>query len=312
MRFMMIQNEADYFTFRQFGIWHLLNIIRYIHNNVSKDRCSIPNDTSVVLDPLKFSLQATIDHHGPSIHSGRYTASINCCKNHSITRITQLRSLELLIAKTPQLHILYYMNWLTYEFRTRTGGWDFDRSHGAGTSSPPHWKQVEEQAPKPVGWMMCFFLMTFAPVKKLCFNMHMRSLYELYIQQECHSVLVKLHPITCYRTVFLGSSPFLGWMPLFVFFVLPIVSCSIINSLMLGCLWPLVFVLNNIFILGIWYSAISHLPGCFCPWTFFQNIGFNLELSDPFITHLVTQLGYSAGEFQALQPIVFAAFGVVD
>ena len=25
--------------------------------------------------------QATIDHHGPSIDSGHYTASINCCKN---------------------------------------------------------------------------------------------------------------------------------------------------------------------------------------------------------------------------------------
>ena len=37
-------------------------------------------DTTVRLDPLKFSLQATLDHHGPSIHSGHYTASINCCK----------------------------------------------------------------------------------------------------------------------------------------------------------------------------------------------------------------------------------------
>ena len=63
---------------------------------------------------LKFSLQATIDH-GPSIHSGHYTASINCCKKHSIATITQLRSLELLI-KTPVLHMLYYMNWLTHDF----------------------------------------------------------------------------------------------------------------------------------------------------------------------------------------------------
>ena len=27
----------------------------------------------------KFSLQATIDHHGPSIYSGHYTTSVNCC-----------------------------------------------------------------------------------------------------------------------------------------------------------------------------------------------------------------------------------------
>ena len=40
-------------------------------------------------------------------------------------------------------------------------------------------------------------------------------------------------------------------------------------------------------------------PGCFCPWTFFQNIGFNMVPSDPFMLHLASQLGYSAGEFQA-------------
>ena len=52
----------------------------------------------------------------------------------------------------------------------------------------------------------------------------------IYIQRECHSVLAKLHPITFYRIVFLGSARFLGWMPLFVFFGLPIVSCSLIKS----------------------------------------------------------------------------------
>ena len=90
------------------------------------------------LGPLKFSLQATIDHHGPSIDSGHYTASINCCKkNHSIATITKSRSLELLI-KTPLLHILYYINGLAHDFWTLTGGWEFDRSDGAGTSSPSH------------------------------------------------------------------------------------------------------------------------------------------------------------------------------
>ena len=34
--------------------------------------------------------------------------------------------------------------------------------------------------------------------------------------------------------------------------------------------------------------------------------------SDPFMSHLATQLGYSAGEFQALQLVVLATFGVVD
>ena len=129
-------------------------------------------------------------------------------KKHSIATITKLRSLELLI-KTPLLHILYYINGLTHEFWTQTGGWEFDRSHGAGTSSPSHWQQVEEQAPKPVGWTMCFLLMTLVPVQKLCVNMYVYicvySLYEFcyrsYIQRECHSVLAKLHPITFYRGV---------------------------------------------------------------------------------------------------------------
>ena len=188
-------------------------------------------DTTVRLGPLKFSLRATIDHHGPSIHSGHYTASINCCKKHSTATITQLRSLESLTAKTPLLHMLYYRNWLTHDFWTRTGRWEFDSSHGA--SSPSHWQQVEEQAPKPVGWIMCFLLMTFVPIRKLCIDRHiniyiymyiykyifiyMHFLCELcyrtyiYIQQECHSVLVKLHPVTLHRTVFIGECAVPPW-----------------------------------------------------------------------------------------------------
>ena len=63
--------------------YRLLYVTRfsYINNNVTKDRCPIPPmDTTVRLGPLNFSLQATVDHHVPSIHSGQYTASINCCK----------------------------------------------------------------------------------------------------------------------------------------------------------------------------------------------------------------------------------------
>ena len=159
-----------------------VNRFRYINNNVTKNRCSIPMDTTVRLGPLKFSLRATVDHHEPSIHSGHYTASINCCKKkHSIPTITQLRSLELLTARAPLLHMLYHMNWLTHAFWTRTGGWEFHRPHGAGTSSPSHWQQVEEQAPKPVSWMMCFLLMTFVPVRKLCVNIFIYIYVFVYI-----------------------------------------------------------------------------------------------------------------------------------
>ena len=47
-----------------------VNRFRYINNNVTKDRCSIPMDTTVRLGPLNLSLRATINHNGPSIHSG--------------------------------------------------------------------------------------------------------------------------------------------------------------------------------------------------------------------------------------------------
>ena len=58
----------------------IVNRFRYINNNFTKDRCSIPMDMTVVLGLHKFSLQATIDHHGSSMYSGRYTAFINCRK----------------------------------------------------------------------------------------------------------------------------------------------------------------------------------------------------------------------------------------
>ena len=84
------------------------------------------------------------------------------------------------------------------------------------------------------------------------------------------------------------------------------------NRLIPGCLWLLAFVLNNTLILDIWCSTIPHLPGCFCPWTFFQTIGFNMVPLDSFMSHIAIQFEYSAGEFQALQLIVLATFGVVD
>ena len=64
--------------------------------------------TTVRLGPPKFSLRTTKDHHGPSIHYGHYTASINCCKKHYIATTTQLRSLELLIAKTSTADVRLY------------------------------------------------------------------------------------------------------------------------------------------------------------------------------------------------------------
>ena len=159
-----------------------VNRFRYLNNNIIKDSCPIHLDTTVMLGPLKFNLQANIDHHGHLLIPVITLHLSIVAKKHSIATITKLWILELLI-KTPLLHKLYYANGLTHDFWTRTGGWEFDRSHGAGTSSPSHWQQVEEQAPKPVGWTMCFLLVTLVPVQKLCVNIYVyicvHSLYEL-------------------------------------------------------------------------------------------------------------------------------------
>ena len=99
-----------------------VNRFRYINNNVTKDRCSIPMGTTIRLGPLKFSLRATIDHHGPSIHFGHYTASINCCKkfyckDHTITEFGIIDS------KNFSTAYVIHMNWLTHVFDSNRRVW---------------------------------------------------------------------------------------------------------------------------------------------------------------------------------------------
>ena len=87
----------------------MANRFRYTKNNVIKDRCSIPNDVTIMLGPLKFSLWATIDHHGPSMHSVYYTASIDCCKITFYCNDTNITEFEIIDSKTP-LHMSHYRN----------------------------------------------------------------------------------------------------------------------------------------------------------------------------------------------------------
>ena len=168
-------------------------------------------------------------------------------KKHSIATITKLRSSELLI-KIPLLHILYYINGLTHDFWTRTGGWGFDHSHGAGTSSPSHWQQVEEQAPKPVGWTMCFLLMTLVPVRKLCVNIYVYIYICVYIPYTS-SVIGRIYNgsvIQCWRGCTPSRSigecavPDLNAILCFLWFT----NCVLLfdHNLILGCLWHYVSV----------------------------------------------------------------------
>ena len=124
------------------------------------------------------------------IHSGHYTASINCCKtnfscnDHTITEFGIIDSKNSSTAYVILYELIY--TW----FLDSNRGWEFDRSHGAGTSSPSHWQQVKEQAPKPVGWLMCFPLMIFVPVQQLCVNIYISIFY-------MSSVFVGLPIVSC-------------------------------------------------------------------------------------------------------------------
>ena len=59
-------------------------------------------------------------------------------------------------------------------------------------------------------------------------------------------------------------------------------------------------------------SANVQLPGCFRLRTLSLDIGLNMFPLDSFMSCLHSLLGYSTGEFQALQLIALVAFGAVD
>ena len=57
----------------------IVNRITYSNNRTTKNKSRMPLGLYIKLGPYKFSLQASVDHHGYSMNSGHHTASINCC-----------------------------------------------------------------------------------------------------------------------------------------------------------------------------------------------------------------------------------------
>ena len=57
----------------------IVNRITHSNNRITKNKSRIPLDLYIKLGPYKFSLQASVDHHGYYMNSGHYTACINCC-----------------------------------------------------------------------------------------------------------------------------------------------------------------------------------------------------------------------------------------
>ena len=166
-------------------------------------------------------------------------------KKHSIATITKLRSLELPI-KTPLLHILYYINGLTHDFWTRTGGWEFDRSHGAGR--PLHPIDNRSRNKRRNLWVDDVFLllMTLLPVQKLCVNIYVYIyMYFPYtssaIGRIFNGIVIQYwRSCTPSRSIRECAVPGLNAILCFLWFT----NCVLLfdKNLLLGCLWHLVFV----------------------------------------------------------------------
>ena len=209
-----------------------VNRLRYTNNNVTKDRCSIPMDTTVMLGPHEFSLRATIDHHGPSIHSGHYTASINCCKkNKQKSILLQWQQnygvWNYWLKKKPLLHMLYSMNWLAYEFWLQQDGGSLITpmalahpllllTAGRGISAetcglndvfPP-----DDPCSRPE--TLCWYIYLY-----LCILYTSSVIWRIYTYTR--SVVQYWWSCTLSQCIglFFGSALFLCWMQLFVFLV---------------------------------------------------------------------------------------------
>ena len=204
-----------------------VNRFRYINNNITKDKWPIPMDTTVRLGPLEFSLQATIDHYGPSIYFGHYTASINCskkiyCNDHKITEfwITDKNS------SSAYIYISY--KWIDTWFLDSNRRWHIlsipltSRGTSTETCGSSWWPWFPSRS--SVSIYMYIYIYIY-----ICMYIPYTSSVIGRIYNG--SVIQYWRSCTPSRSIglFLGSARFPGWMPLFVFFGLPILSCSLIK-----------------------------------------------------------------------------------
>ena len=167
-------------------------------------------DMTVLLCPLTFSLRATIDHHGPSIHADHYTVSINCCKKKYIATTAQLRNLKLFIAKL--LYCICYTLWIDWlmSFGLEQEG-EILITPMAHPLHPINSRSRKKRRNQWVGRCASSWWLLSHP-QNLCnyiyLSIRIHSLCELFyrtyicIHKECRSVLMRLPPITVYRTGF--------------------------------------------------------------------------------------------------------------
>ena len=141
----------------------------------------------------------------------------------------------------------------------------------------------------------------------ICVHSLYEFCYRSYIQRECHSVLARLHPITFYRGM-RGS-----WSAChFVFSLVYQLCLALWSQPNTRMLVTLCICLKQYFDTRYLVFYNTSLPRMFLSLDLLWEYRIQHGATDPFMSHLATQLGYSAGEFQALQLIVLATFGVVD
>ena len=171
-----------------------------------------------------------------------------------------------------------------------------------------------------VYWMI-WYCYCFLSGFKCTFNCSVQySLYYIIdIGTMWHCTLVSSNPSQTIELV-LGCALFWCWLSLgapvkislIEFYFIMIFIMIVVNIIRI--FMAIIYLLN--YSLDFRYlsssgSANAELPGCFRPWTFSLNIGLNMIPLDAFMSCLHSLLGYSTGEFQALQLIVLAAFGAV-
>ena len=124
-------------------------------------------------------------------------------------------------------------------------------------------------------------------------------LYPLYYDMDIgtmwHCALVSCTPARSLGLVF-GCALFWCWVSLCVPFTNFMVEWHFImmGATIIGILW--LFWTTQLGFLWLCSSGSTHLHGCFCPWTFSLNSGFNMLPSDDFVSYLDSLLGYCTRE----------------
>ena len=209
-------------------------------------------DLNSILGPYKFSLRATLNHHGNSIHCDLNTSAVNCCGKHLFcndNRITEFNTIDTTDSLT--VYILLYKLIVKCPWPDR-GGWESLNSHGAGTfvytfnyrSRNKHYNLWDRQCVS-CWWPLDWFGYT----------------HELYIDT-WYTIIKSLTDWVCYLFVLTSGERNRLWWP-----ALPGTGCPVQDVANIHLIWN-VRCMSHCF-----YHCFS--IGCFRPWTFFLKNGLD-------------------------------------